>query len=193
MIIPGFLSGYCKVLGSKTRYHHSHCWMGQRTVGMLCPKTCANFISAWKQRSLETDIIYCVFRISSIHYQSKVWVSKTFSLLCAPRLHLLIKNTVKNGAILLQFKTNVFYLNVFLNVMYSCEVKLYFQHHYSRLQCHMIFRNQYNMLICCSRNMYDYYQCCAASYFCENHNTFFRINNVQKNSIYLKSKSFVTL
>ncbi len=25
--------------------------------------------------------------------------------------------------------------------------KLYFQHHYSSLQCHMIFRNQYNMLI----------------------------------------------
>ncbi len=37
--------------------------------------------------------------------------------------------------------------------------KLYFQHHYSSLQCHMIFRNHNNMLICCSRNISDYYQC----------------------------------
>ncbi len=37
--------------------------------------------------------------------------------------------------------------------------KLYFQHHYSSLQCHMIFRNHSNMLICCSRNISDYYQC----------------------------------
>ncbi len=34
-----------------------------------------------------------------------------------------------------------------------------FQHHYSSLQCHMIFRNHNNMLICCSRNISDYYQC----------------------------------
>ncbi len=37
--------------------------------------------------------------------------------------------------------------------------KLYFQHHYSSLQCHMIFRNHSNMMICCSRNISDYYQC----------------------------------
>ncbi len=37
--------------------------------------------------------------------------------------------------------------------------KLYFQHHYSSLQCHMIFRNHYNILIYCSRNNSDYYQC----------------------------------
>ncbi len=43
--------------------------------------------------------------------------------------------------------------------MLKCEVKLYFQHHYSSLQCHMIFRNQSNMLIFCSRNISDYYQC----------------------------------
>ncbi len=29
--------------------------------------------------------------------------------------------------------------------------KLYFQHHYCSLQCHMIFRNHNNMLIWCSR------------------------------------------
>ncbi len=37
--------------------------------------------------------------------------------------------------------------------------KLYFQHHYSSLQCHMIFRNHNNILICCSGNISDYYQC----------------------------------
>ncbi len=43
--------------------------------------------------------------------------------------------------------------------MLKCEVNLYFQHHYSSLQCQMIFRNQSNMLIFCSRNISDYYQC----------------------------------
>ncbi len=37
--------------------------------------------------------------------------------------------------------------------------KLYFQHHYCSLQCHMIFRNHNNILIYCSRNISDYYQC----------------------------------
>ncbi len=36
--------------------------------------------------------------------------------------------------------------------------KLYFQHHSSSLQFYMIFRNQYNILIYCSRNVSDYYQ-----------------------------------
>ncbi len=38
-------------------------------------------------------------------------------------------------------------------------IKADFQHHYSSLQCHMIFRNNFNILIYCSRNIYDYYQC----------------------------------
>ncbi len=38
-------------------------------------------------------------------------------------------------------------------------ISVYFQHHYSSLQCHMIFRNHNNMLICCSTNISDYYQC----------------------------------
>ncbi len=56
-----------------------------------------------------------------------------------------------------------------LNSCFLCEYvlncnlflwsKLYFQHHYCSLQCHMIFRNHNNMLICCSRNISDYYQC----------------------------------
>ncbi len=58
---------------------------------------------------------------------------------------------------------------VILNSCFLCEYllkynlflwsKLYYQHHYCSLQCHMIFRNHSNMLICCSRNISDYYQC----------------------------------
>ncbi len=44
--------------------------------------------------------------------------------------------------------------------MLNCNLflwsKQYFQHHFSSLQCHMIFRNHSNMLICCSRNISDY-------------------------------------
>ncbi len=50
-------------------------------------------------------------------------------------------------------------MNICQNVIYSCVANLYFQHHYCSLQCHMIFRNHNNMLICCSRNISDYYQC----------------------------------
>ncbi len=37
---------------------------------------------------------------------------------------------------------HVFYVNVL-----NCNLFLYFQHHYSSLQCHMIFRNHNNILI----------------------------------------------
>uniref|UniRef100_A0A672LQ57 Anoctamin n=1 Tax=Sinocyclocheilus grahami TaxID=75366 RepID=A0A672LQ57_SINGR len=42
------------------------------------------------------------------------------------------------GESLLQFQITVFYLNVFSNVIYSCDVKLNFQHHYAGFQCHVI-------------------------------------------------------
>ncbi len=77
---------------------------------------------------------------------------------------------------------------IFENIIYSCDAQLYFQHHYSSLQCHMIFRNHSNILICCSRNIsiiINVESSCAASYFCG--------LKVQKNSIYLKFKCFVTL
>jgi len=55
--------------------------------------------------------------------------------------------------------------------------KLNFQHHSSSLQCHMILqKNHSNMQICCSRNISNYYQC-----------------GIQKNSIYVKQTSFVTM
>ncbi len=43
---------------------------------------------------------------------------------------------------LLKFKIDVFYVN-----MLNCNLFLYFQHHYSSLQCHMIFRNHNKMPI----------------------------------------------
>ncbi len=43
--------------------------------------------------------------------------------------------------------------------MLNCDAQLYFHHHYSSLQCHIIFRNHSYMLIYCSRNISDYYQC----------------------------------
>ncbi len=50
-------------------------------------------------------------------------------------------------------------MNICWNIIYFCDAQLYFQHHYSSLQCHMIFRNHSNMLIFFSRNISDYYQC----------------------------------
>ncbi len=38
---------------------------------------------------------------------------------------------------LLQYKITVFYLNIFVNVIYSCDAALNFQQHFSSL-CHMI-------------------------------------------------------
>ncbi len=32
-------------------------------------------------------------------------------------------------------------------------ISVHFQHHYSSRQCHMIFRNHNNMLICCSKDI----------------------------------------
>ncbi len=68
-------------------------------------------------------------------------------LLCLPRLMEKISNIVKS---LLQFQITVFHLSMLSNVLYFCDAQLYFQHHYSNLQCHIIFINHNNMLICCS-------------------------------------------
>ncbi len=56
-------------------------------------------------------------------------------------------------------KNRFFLCEYMLNCNLFLWSNLYFQHHYSSLQCHMIFRNHNNMLICCSRNISDYYQC----------------------------------
>ncbi len=54
--------------------------------------------------------------------------------------------------------------------------KLYFQHHYSSLQCHMIFRNHNNMLIYDQETfmiIINVENSCAAQYFCGNCDTFY--------------------
>ncbi len=61
--------------------------------------------------------------------------------------------------ILEQFRNSCFLCEYLLKCNLFLWSKLYFHHHYSSLQCHMIFRNHNNMLICCSRNISDYYQC----------------------------------
>ncbi len=60
------------------------------------------------------------------------------------------QNTVKSK-ILLLFKIAVFYLITLIFFIYSCDAQLNFQHHYSSLT--WFFRNRYNTLICCSRNI----------------------------------------
>ncbi len=70
----------------------------------------------------------------------------------------LIKNTVKTVKYYNHFK------KLFLcEYVFNCNLFLWcaavFQHHFSSLQCHMIFRNHNNILIYCSRNISDYYQC----------------------------------
>ncbi len=54
----------------------------------------------------------------------------------------------------------------FINVIYTCDVKLNFQHHYSSFQCHLIFRNHYNMLTCYSRNTFYYNYQCSIKFCC---------------------------
>ncbi len=61
------------------------------------------------------------------------------------------------------------------------------------------FRNQSNMLICCSRNIYYYYQCwksCAAHYLKNPEKNCVMVSTkykLQKNSIYLKHWNIITL
>jgi len=53
----------------------------------------------------------------------------------------LIKNTLKR--VLSYILTiSVFYLNI-LDVIYSCDAKLNFQHHFSSLQCHIILQKSF--------------------------------------------------
>ncbi len=73
----------------------------------------------------------------------------------APKAAFILSNYSKT---VILYNINHFFLKfMFNNAMYFCDAALYFQHHYSSLQCHMIFRNHSNMLICCSWNI-SYYK-----------------------------------
>ncbi len=52
------------------------------------------------------------------------WLTVCFHLIhlfCSPRLHLFDQKYSKNCEIILQFKITVFYVNIFQNVIYSCD------------------------------------------------------------------------
>ncbi len=57
----------------------------------------------------------------------------------------LIKNTEekKNISIVQQFKIMDFCCNILQNIMYFCNAKLNFEHHYSSLQCHLIVQTSF--------------------------------------------------
>ncbi len=60
----------------------------------------------------------------------------------SPRLHLLVQNTVNRKNVKYYYNLKqLFSVLICVSVIYSCDVQLYFQHHYCSLQCHMIFRN----------------------------------------------------
>ncbi len=65
----------------------------------------------------------------------------------------------KNSEILLECKTAVFYVNICYNVIYFCDQSCIFSIITPVFSVTWCFRNHYNMLICCSRNISDYYQC----------------------------------
>ncbi len=82
--------------------------------------------------------MYCMY----VHYCSKVDGGSQFlwnKSLCSITHCIYL---IKNHKILFQLKITVFYVNIRSNVIYFCDAQLYFQHHYSSLQSHMIFRNK---------------------------------------------------
>ncbi len=52
-------------------------------------------------------------------------------------------NVFESSDFALQGWINIFYFNIFWNVIYSHDAKLNFQHHYSSLQCHMILQKSF--------------------------------------------------
>ncbi len=76
------------------------------------------------------------------------------SIFSSPTLPLFDKNTIKS-------------------VIYFCDQSWIFSIITPVFSVTWSFRNHSNMLICCSRNISDYYQCCAASCFCGNCDAFY--------------------
>ncbi len=106
----------------------------------------------------------------------------------------LIKNTVILWNILL-FKITVFFFKYIFNVIYSCDVKLNFQHHYSSLQCHMILQKSFSnmliwqetfLIIINAENKLCLSNCFMETLIYFPFQGFFAEQKVQKNSIYLE-------
>ncbi len=91
------------------------------------------------------NIFFMFLEVASAHQGCIYLIKNTFKMIIVWNI---IANS--NGCFLCKY---IVKCNLFL------WLKLYFQHHYSSLQCHMIFRNHSNMLIFCSRNISVDYQC----------------------------------
>ncbi len=124
----------------------------------------------------------CIYLIK--HYHSK--------LFCSPRLHLFDQNTVK---------TVKYYYNLkqLLSVWIYCKMH-FIPVNFPVFSVTWSMRNHSNMLICCSRNISDNYQCwrqlCCFIFLWKlifNFSGFFDEQKVQKNCTYLKYKYFITL
>ncbi len=76
-----------------------------------------------------------------LHTIQKIW--SVGNVFCPPRLHLIDQKYSYNCEMLLQFK--IIYYIATCNLFQ--RLTLYFQHHYSSLQCHMIFRNHTDLLL----------------------------------------------
>ncbi len=76
--------------------------------------------------------------------------------------------TLQNSEILLEFKITLFLCDCIVTCNLLLWSKLYFQHHYASLQCHMIFRNHNNILLKKHFWLLLSMLSCAAQYFCGN-------------------------
>ncbi len=88
---------------------------------------------------------------TSFGKDGKIWVFLKEVFFCSTRLHLLDQKYSKTFVSLYNKQTQINKYNSFLcEHIVNCNLflwsKLYFQHHYSSLQCHMIFRNHFNMI-----------------------------------------------
>ncbi len=90
---------------------------------------------------------------------------------------------------------NVIYLNTFKNGIYCCDAKQNFRNHYFSLQCHMIFRNNSDMLIFSLLSMLkvvllNFFLLQKPQYFFSG---FFDGHKVQKDRIFVGIFFFATL
>jgi len=93
----------------------------------------------------------------------------------SPGLYLFSQKYSKNSTILKYYYHLKYLFSMLISVKLSF-ISVYFQHHYSSLQCHMIFRNHNNMLIYnqeTSLIIINVENSRAAQYFCGNRDAFY--------------------
>ncbi len=92
---------------------------------------------------LDISLLFLLPKPSSCQHAQR---TERKSLFCSPRLHLFHQKYWKNCEILLRFKIS-FLCQYLLNCNLFLWSKLYFQHHYSSLQCHMILQKSFLIII----------------------------------------------